>query len=102
MTDLHEGLRVASIDGPYMLVGHSLGALLVRAFAQRFPEEVAGLVLVDPAAEGIAVVREGDEDEALVRDMIEQLRANPNLWREWYPEVFADWEKLCGNRFGSR
>ncbi|MGH2617393.1 MAG: alpha/beta fold hydrolase, partial [Thermomicrobiales bacterium] len=96
VTDLREGLRVAGIDGPYVLVGHSLGGLLVWAFAQQFPDEVVGLVLVDPAAEGIPVVREGDEDEALVRDMIEQLRANPNLWREWYPEVFADWEKLPG------
>src|SRR5688572_12080884 len=50
VTDLHEGLRVARIDGPYVLVGHSLGGLLVRAFAQHFPDEVAGLVLIDPAA----------------------------------------------------
>ncbi len=91
-TDLREGLRVAEIDGPYVLVGHSLGGLLVRVFAQHFPDGVVGLVLIDPSAEGIPMASAGDE--AIVRDMIAQLRANPNLWREWYPELFEDWEKL--------
>jgi pimeloyl-ACP methyl ester carboxylesterase len=54
---------------------------------------VVGLVLIDPAAEGIPVAGD-DESEALVRDMIAQLRATPNLWREWYPDILADWEKL--------
>jgi pimeloyl-ACP methyl ester carboxylesterase len=94
VTDLHEGLRLAGIDGPYVLVGHSLGGLLVRVFAQHFPQGVVGLVLVDPATAGIPVVQAGDEAEARVRDMIKQLRANPNLWCEWYPDVFADREKL--------
>ena len=90
--DLREGLRVAGIAGPFLLVGHSLGGLLVRVFAQHFPDAVAGLVLIDPSSEGIPMASPGDE--AIVRDMIEQLRANPNLWREWYPEMFTDWEKL--------
>ena len=34
---------------PFVFVGHSFGALLVRLYADRWPEEVAGLVLVDPA-----------------------------------------------------
>jgi pimeloyl-ACP methyl ester carboxylesterase len=38
-------------DGPYVLVGHSFGSFIVRAFAERQPERVAGLVLVDPALE---------------------------------------------------
>lgn len=48
-----QSLRVllsgAGFQPPYILVGHSFGALLVRLFASRWPEEVAGLVLVDPA-----------------------------------------------------
>jgi pimeloyl-ACP methyl ester carboxylesterase len=51
-----------------------------------------GLVLIDPAAEGIPLPKEGDE--AVVQKMLEQLRANPELWREWYPELFEDFEKL--------
>ena len=76
-------------------MGHSLGGLLVRAFAQHFPAEVVGLVLIDPSAEGIPLPKEGDE--AIVRQMLEQLRANPDLWRAWYPEMFEDFEKLPAN-----
>jgi len=45
--DLHELLRSAAIPGPYLLVGHSFGGLLVRLYAYRHPREVCGLVLVD-------------------------------------------------------
>jgi pimeloyl-ACP methyl ester carboxylesterase len=34
-----------------VLVGHSLGGLYARHYANRFPDEVAGLVLLDPAHE---------------------------------------------------
>ena len=46
--ELHELLNVANISGPYVLAGHSYGGMLVRAYAAKFPDEVAGLVLVDP------------------------------------------------------
>jgi pimeloyl-ACP methyl ester carboxylesterase len=42
----------AAAPPPYVLVGHSYGALLVRRYAGLHPERVAGLVLVDPPAEG--------------------------------------------------
>jgi pimeloyl-ACP methyl ester carboxylesterase len=42
-------LQVAGEPGPYLLVGHSLGGVHVRQFAAQYPEEVAGLVLVDTA-----------------------------------------------------
>lgn len=40
-------LKAAGAPPPYLLVGHSLGGLLVRLFAHRHPELTAGLVLVD-------------------------------------------------------
>jgi pimeloyl-ACP methyl ester carboxylesterase len=46
---LHDALRAATIPGPYLLVGHSAGAIYCRAFAARFPNQTAGLVLVDPS-----------------------------------------------------
>lgn len=49
--DLRAALDARDLDGPYVLVGHSFGGLLVRGFADSHPEEVAGLVLVDPAHE---------------------------------------------------
>lgn len=90
--DLLNALKLSGVNGPYLMVGHSLGGLLVRAFAQHFPDDVVGLVLIEPAAEGIPLPQA--VDEAVVQQMIEQLRANPDLGREWYPEMFADWEKL--------
>jgi pimeloyl-ACP methyl ester carboxylesterase len=45
--DLHALLKAAGIPGPYVFVGHSLGGLLGRLFLARYPEEIAGLVLVD-------------------------------------------------------
>lgn len=45
---LHALLRAAQIPAPYILVGHSFGGLIVRAFATEFRNETAGLVLVDP------------------------------------------------------
>jgi len=47
--DLNTLLMNARIDGPYILVGHSMGGMLVRVFADQYPEKVAGLVLVDAA-----------------------------------------------------
>ena len=47
--NLHALLTNAGIEGPYVLVGHSKGGLYVRQFAEMFPQEVAGLVLMDSA-----------------------------------------------------
>jgi pimeloyl-ACP methyl ester carboxylesterase len=44
---LHAALQMAGIGGPYLVVGHSSGGLLARIFAGRYPDEVAGVVLVD-------------------------------------------------------
>ena len=45
--DLHALLQRAGEAGPYVLVGHSLGGLGVLTFASRYPEQVAGVVLLD-------------------------------------------------------
>lgn len=50
-TELHTLLHNANVPGPYLLVGHSFGGLNLRMFAQEYPEEVAGIVLVDAAHE---------------------------------------------------
>lgn len=45
--ELHTLLVKAAIPAPYVLVGHSLGGLNVQLYAMQYPDEVAGLVLVD-------------------------------------------------------
>src|SRR5215213_7500388 len=49
-TDLHTLLQRGHVPGPYVLVGHSFGGLYVLTFAARYPDEVAGMVLVDSTA----------------------------------------------------
>jgi pimeloyl-ACP methyl ester carboxylesterase len=49
--ELHTLLTNAHIDGPYVLVGHSLGGKNVRRFAIDHPHDVAGMVLVDARSE---------------------------------------------------
>jgi pimeloyl-ACP methyl ester carboxylesterase len=47
--DLHELLRRSGEKPPFILVGHSMGGPIVERYYWRYPAEVAGLVLVDPA-----------------------------------------------------
>jgi pimeloyl-ACP methyl ester carboxylesterase len=46
-TELHTLLKRAGKEPPFILVGHSLGAFDVRMYAHLYPEQVAGVVLVD-------------------------------------------------------
>ena len=49
VTELHTLLARAGVAGPYVLVGHSLGGLLMQLYTYTYPQQVAGLVLVDSA-----------------------------------------------------
>lgn len=48
--DLHALLAAARLPGPYLLVGHSLGGLFARMYAQTYPDQVCGVVFVDAFA----------------------------------------------------
>lgn len=49
--ELHQLLVNADVKTPYILVGHSLGGLNVRVYASLYPDEVAGMILVDAGHE---------------------------------------------------
>ena len=53
VTELHTLLTKAEIKKPYVLVGASFGGHTVRLFAQKYPNEVAGIVLLDARHEAI-------------------------------------------------
>jgi pimeloyl-ACP methyl ester carboxylesterase len=55
-TDLHTLLQRAHVPGPYVLAGHSFGGLYVLTHADRYPDDVVGMVLIDstnPATQAV-------------------------------------------------
>jgi pimeloyl-ACP methyl ester carboxylesterase len=55
--DLHATLVAAHLPGPYILVAHSIAGIEARLFAQRWPKEVAGMVLVDSSFAGQRMIQ---------------------------------------------
>lgn len=51
MIELHTLLKKAGIPGPYIFVGHSFGGLNAQIYAHQYPEEIAGIILVDSSHE---------------------------------------------------
>ena len=49
--ELHRALRAAGVQPPYVLTGASSGGLYIRVFAGMYPDEVSGMVLVDPTVD---------------------------------------------------
>lgn len=45
--DLHALLKTASVPGPYVMVGHSFGGLVVRLYAHHYPKDILGVVFID-------------------------------------------------------
>jgi len=62
--DLHRLLTAAGETGPYLLVPHSYGGLIATLFARTWPDDVAGLVMVDAAT---PLIREVASPENLAK-----------------------------------
>ena len=101
--DLHLLLTKAGIPGPYVLVGHSLGGLLVRHYRATYPKDVVGMVLVDSSHEesfqnvGAKVVRipelTADQFKALIDEGKAKRPNNPEP--DLVPEkIFPPYDKL--------
>lgn len=80
--ELHTLLHNAGEQGPYVLVGHSAGGFTARLFAQTYPNEVAGLVLVDPSDELDEEWNDLKHREKMVRALtVEAIPASIGLYR---------------------
>jgi pimeloyl-ACP methyl ester carboxylesterase len=52
--ELHHLVNGSAVEGPVVLVGHSLGGLIAQLYAQRHADAMAGLVLIDPTPAAVA------------------------------------------------
>lgn len=82
--NLHGILNLLKIAPPYVLVGHSLGGVFIRAYAGFYPNEVAGLVFIDPADftetknDWNAIFRAMGLPEKKIDDMLQQRLYQPS------------------------
>jgi len=82
-TELHTALQNAGVKPPYVLVGHSMGGPYVRVFADLFPKEVAGMVLIDPSQEAFYDWSKAHLDGQLKEQDAQIAKAPEGLRAEW-------------------
>jgi len=85
--ELHTLLKNADIEGPYVLVGHSLGGMYMRLFADYYHEEVVGLVLVDSAH-----IDQYERNAAVLPTESPNESESLRFYREWFtnPPVYPE------------
>lgn len=89
--ELHALFAAASEPPPYVLVGHSLGGLLVRVFEERYPDEAAGFVFVDAS--------HPEQDRrfpAELRQLIEKKQSEPD--QRWLFRIVAPYRIFAPER----
>lgn len=70
VTDLHQLLEKADVPGPYVLAGNSAGGTLVQLYAHRYPDQIKGVVAMnpvppaDPWLERVLPIFNDDEDQS--------------------------------------
>jgi pimeloyl-ACP methyl ester carboxylesterase len=89
--ELHALLAAASEPPPYVLVGHSLGGLLVRVFDGRYPGEAAGFVFVDASHP-----EQDHRFPAELRHLIEKRKSEPD--QRWLFRFIAPYRIFAPER----
>ena len=74
-TDLHTLLERGNVPGPFVLAGHSFGGLYVQSFAAQYPDDVAGLVLVDTTGRKSKPPPTTSPDDASSRNIMGRISA---------------------------
>jgi pimeloyl-ACP methyl ester carboxylesterase len=85
--ELHQVLRRADVPHPYVLVGISLGGMIARVFAHKYPDEVAGVVLIDSTLERTAGTATVPEDVFRSLDTRAEVESSPAV--SFPPEMQA-------------
>jgi Alpha/beta hydrolase family len=87
--ELEELLERAGQVGPFVLVGHSMGAGPVRWFERQHPEQVVGMVLIDPASAPAIEAALADAPIETLAEYDRKLRAVEGIDRESYLKGFS-------------
>jgi pimeloyl-ACP methyl ester carboxylesterase len=78
--DLQRLLEEAAVEMPVVLVGHSLGGMLNRIYYERYPNEVAGMVLLEPG--------DPDQLDATFESLVGEITGEP-LYGRWVDALAA-------------
>jgi pimeloyl-ACP methyl ester carboxylesterase len=90
--ELHALLEAAKVPGPFVLVGQSIGGLLVRLYTEQYGSNVVGMVLVDPTDESsmLGSVRYGGwvrlREKAVPGRVVPEPRRDGKAASEYRPE----------------
>ncbi|RKD73223.1 pimeloyl-ACP methyl ester carboxylesterase [Sinobaca qinghaiensis] len=92
--ELQHLLHAADIPAPYLFVGHSLGGIYAQRYAQRFPEETAGMLLLEPPHEDFLTNTPTFEKRYLPGQAVVILRTlltYKQSFRRIYEQMFTGW-----------
>jgi pimeloyl-ACP methyl ester carboxylesterase len=110
--ELSDLLDILSVSEPLVLVGWSAGAQFIRNFADRYPDRVAGLVLIDSNVNNLSDIfpddisqifekSNHDRNEEFIRlsklsreEILKEFKENPP-WRNHHPETYSYYEDLA-------
>lgn len=92
--ELRSLLHAAAAPAPYLFVGHSLGGLYARRYAQRFPDETAGLLLLEPAHEDFLTHTPKIKKRYMLQTglvILRTLLSHKKVFRGLFEQMFAKW-----------
>jgi pimeloyl-ACP methyl ester carboxylesterase len=92
--ELQSLLHAAGVPAPYLFVGHSLGGIYARRYAQRFPDEVAGMLLLEPAHEDFLTNTPRLKKRYILQQgfaILRTLLTYKQVFRGLFDQMFAKW-----------
>ena len=89
--DLQQLLKSQNVEGPYILVAHSMGSYISRYYALKYPENVSGILLVDPSPDQMY-------DEYTEKQTSDFLAFGDENFKDSSEGAKAEWNNYLDNR----
>lgn len=89
VTELKSILKHENINPPYILVGHSMGGFITRYFSSQYPDDVKGLLLLDPTPEAYweSMSKRNQKKYIEFGNELNRTKHAPKYRKEWYHYV---------------